>query len=103
MGTLAMVVKLFTAFILTWLSLSAAVQGLGPAYGGDEFARLKEVPPALIAARSSGSLTLTCSVTGSPTPNTAWYKDGTDLVITGANWADMGRFTCTAQNGFGVD
>jgi|ERR1711874_27470 len=225
MGTLAMVVKLFTAFILTWLSLSAAVQGLGPAYGGDEFVRLKEVPPALIAARSSGSLTLTCSVTGSPTPNTAWYKegkrmsgtevtpgglgetfaklslpciteedagvyecrgaasgqevvvatkvevvghaphsgclprekhnagptitgwfstvmiqsgetarlacslegggkksvvwrdaagnivrsegryktDGTDLVITGANWADMGRFTCTAQNGFGVD
>jgi hypothetical protein len=30
----------------------------------------------MVAARSSGSLTLTCSVTGSPTPNTAWYKDG---------------------------
>ena len=36
--------------------------------------------------------------------NEGRYKtDGTDLVITGANWADMGRFTCTAQNGFGVD
>ena len=29
--------------------------------------------------------------------------DGTDLVISQASWADMGRFTCTAQNGFGVD
>ena len=28
---------------------------------------------------------------------------GTDLVISKASWADMGRFTCTAQNGFGVD
>ena len=29
--------------------------------------------------------------------------EGTDLVISQASWADMGRFTCTAQNGFGVD
>jgi hypothetical protein len=28
---------------------------------------------------------------------------GTDLLISQASWADMGRFTCTAQNGFGVD
>ena len=29
--------------------------------------------------------------------------EGNDLIISQANWADMGRFTCTAQNGFGVD
>jgi hypothetical protein len=28
---------------------------------------------------------------------------GTDLFISKANWADMGRFTRTAMNGFGVD
>ena len=69
-----------------WLKVDQSVEvsflhyytcaGLGPAYGGDEFLRLKEIPPSMVAARSSGSLTLTCSVTGSPTPNTAWYKDG---------------------------
>jgi len=213
-----------SSFLL--VAVGCLVEGLGPAYGGDEFVRLKEIPPAMVAARSSGSLTLTCSVTGSPTPSTAWYKggkklsgteispgglgetyaklhlpcmseadagvyechgvaagqevvvatkvevvghaphsgclprdrqasgptitgwfstvmiqsgetarlvcnlegdgskksviwrdaagnvvknegrykmDGTDLLISQANWADMGRFTCTAQNGFGVD
>ena len=29
--------------------------------------------------------------------------EGTDLIISQAAWTDMGRFTCTAQNGFGVD
>ena len=29
-------------------------QGFGPAYGGDEFVRLKEIPPAVVAARTSG-------------------------------------------------
>ena len=29
-------------------------QGFGPAYGGDEFVRLKEIPPAVVAARASG-------------------------------------------------
>jgi hypothetical protein len=43
---------------------------------------MKEIPPAMIAVRSSGSLTLTCSVTGSPTPTTVWYKEGQRLVIT---------------------
>lgn len=28
---------------------------------------------------------------------------GTDLVITRVRWAHMGRYTCTVQNGFGVD
>ena len=52
------------------------VLGLSPAYGRDEFVQLKVVPKALMAARSSVSLTLTCSATGSPTPHTAWYKEG---------------------------
>ena len=44
------------------------------------------------------------NASGNEVKNEGRYKtDGTDLVITGANWADMGRFTCTAQNGFGVD
>merc|ERR1711962_1973906 len=181
------------------LSLVCQAQGLGPAYGGDQFVRIKEIPPALVAARESGSLSLVCSVTGSPTPTVGWYKEGvllagtkaspgglgetwaklylpcltqedaglyecrggdtgrevsvttklevvrhnphsgcqlscnvqdttervsvvwrdangdpvktegrykvegTDLVISEASWADMGRFTCTVQNGFGVD
>ena len=32
-----------------------------------------------MTARVSGSLTLSCSATGSPTPATAWYKDGHKL------------------------
>eukprot|EP00088_Acartia_fossae_P052809 TRINITY_DN5983_c0_g1_i1.p1 TRINITY_DN5983_c0_g1~~TRINITY_DN5983_c0_g1_i1.p1 ORF type:complete len:236 (+),score=75.83 TRINITY_DN5983_c0_g1_i1:41-748(+) len=28
---------------------------------------------------------------------------GNDLVISGVTWSHMGRYTCTAQNGFGVD
>ena len=58
---------------------------------------------------------------GTVVKNEGRYKlDGTSLLITGANWADMGRyllaslldfelqtfsirFTCTAENGFGVD
>jgi len=28
---------------------------------------------------------------------------GTDLYISGVSWSHMGRYTCTAQNGFGVD
>merc|ERR550532_3424718 len=172
------------------LTILGHTHGFGPAYAGDEFLRLKEIPPAVVAARTSGSVTLACSVTGSPTPIVAWYKggkrqasgrhvsittqlnvvhhsphtgcrprdrsggpptitgwhstvmvnsgetarlscsvqdsaekhsviwrnaageeveeegrfklQGTDLLISQASWADMGRFTCTAQNGFGV-
>ena len=32
-------------------------EGFGPAYGGDEFLRLKEIPPAVVAARTSGRST----------------------------------------------
>ena len=34
-------------------------EGFGPAYGGDEFLRLKEIPPAVVAARTSGRWTPT--------------------------------------------
>ena len=56
--------------------------GPGPAYQGPMFIRMKEFPPAMIAVITSSSLTLTCSVTGSPTPTTAWYKDGMSLAGT---------------------
>merc|ERR1719430_1897109 len=101
-----MIVKIFTVFTLTWLSLVSAVRG--PAYGGDEFVRLKEVPPALVAARSSGSLSLTCSVTGSPTPSTAWYKDGKRLSGTQVSPGGLGEtFTkmslpCVTESDAGV-
>ena len=51
--------------VLGLFNLSA---GLGPAYGGDKFVRFKELPPSHVTARVSGSLSLTCSATGSPTP-----------------------------------
>ena len=35
-------------------SIRIIYQGFGPAYGGDEFVRLKEIPPAVVAARASG-------------------------------------------------
>ena len=48
---------------LFWMHLRLR-PGLGPAYGGDQFVRIKEVPPAVVAARASGSITLECSVGG---------------------------------------
>jgi len=83
-----MKVRVYSIIIFT---VRCLVQGLGPAYGGDVFVRLKEIPPALVAARSSGSLTLTCSVTGSPTPVTAWYKDGKKLSGTETSPGGLGE------------
>ena len=40
---------------MAWnLQVLQIFQGFGPAYGGDEFVRLKEIPPAVVAARASG-------------------------------------------------
>lgn len=44
-----------------------------------EHVRLKKVPPARVDGRKSGEIILTCSATGSPAPNIAWYKD--DLFV----------------------
>ena len=44
----------------------------------------------MIAVRYAGSLTLACSVVGSPTPSTAWYKDGDRLAGAKVGW-DMTR------------
>jgi len=73
------------------LSLVCQAQGLGPAYGGDQFVRIKEIPPALVAARESGSLSLVCSVTGSPTPTVGWYKEGVLLAGTKASPGGLGE------------
>merc|ERR1719357_1065844 len=76
---------------LICLVLTCVVEGLGPAYGGDEFVRLKSIPPAMVAARSSGSLTLSCSTTGSPTPKTSWYKDGVRISGTESSPGGLGE------------
>merc|ERR1712002_1290947 len=100
-----MKVRVYSIFIFTVRCLA---QGLGPAYGGDVFVRLKEIPPALVAARSSGSLTLTCSVTGSPTPNTAWYKEGKRLSGTQVSPGGLGEtfaklsLPCVTESDAGV-
>merc|ERR1719361_2772029 len=86
------------------LSILAQTHGFGPAYGGDEFLRLKEIPPAVVAARASGSVTLACSVTGSPTPTVAWYRGGKRLAETWARLhlaclseGDAGEYECKGE------
>merc|ERR1719460_1629567 len=73
------------------LTILGHTHGFGPAYAGDEFLRLKEIPPAVVAARTSGSVTLACSVTGSPTPTVAWYKGGKRLAGTTASPGGLGE------------
>jgi len=77
--------------ILLLITILGHTQGFGPAYAGDEFLRLKEIPPAVVAARTSGSITLACSVTGSPTPTVAWYKGGKRLAGTTASPGGLGE------------
>merc|ERR1711953_503167 len=81
MGLVGMNLALSTTS-LVFVSILHITHGFGPAYGGDEFVRLKEIPPAVVAARASGSVTLACSVTGSPTPTVAWYRGGKRLAGT---------------------
>ena len=65
--------------VLGLFNLSA---GLGPAYGGDKFVRFKELPPSHVTARVSGSLSLTCSATGSPTPVSVSSQSGDSIEVT---------------------
>jgi len=73
------------------VALGHHTQGLGPAYGGDQFVKVKEIPPAFVQGRLSGSLTLACSVTGSPTPTVSWYKAGKRLAGTKASPGGLGE------------
>merc|ERR1719210_1020331 len=93
---------------LVFVSILHISHGFGPAYGGDEFVRLKEIPPAVVAARASGSITLACSVTGSPTPTVAWYRNGKRLAGTqaspgglGETWARL-HLACLSEADAGV-
>ena len=109
--------KLVRPSIILLLSLGISlVQSLGPAYGGDKFVRFKELPPAHVSARVSGSVTLTCSATGSPSPVTGWYKNGhkvagsesgpgglgesvAKLVLSCVSEEDGGVYECRSQAG----
>eukprot|EP00092_Neocalanus_flemingeri_P014190 GFUD01015310.1.p1 GENE.GFUD01015310.1~~GFUD01015310.1.p1 ORF type:complete len:221 (+),score=68.61 GFUD01015310.1:50-664(+) len=62
----------------------------------------------MVAIRSSGSLTLSCSVTGSPTPTAVWYKEGERLAGTklspgglGETWAKL-HLPCVSEADAGL-
>jgi len=65
------VVSTFT--ILLSLLLTADSMVISPRW---EHLRWKTLPPARVDVRRSGEMTLSCSATGSPAPDLAWYKDG---------------------------
>lgn len=46
--------------------------------------RFKALPPARVDGREGGEVVLFCSVTGSPTPSVAWYKDS--LFVSHLDW-----------------
>jgi len=48
-------------------------------------ARFKNLPPASMEARLRGDLLLECSVSGSPAPEVAWYKDS--LFVSHKDWS----------------
>ncbi|XP_023323283.1 zwei Ig domain protein zig-4 [Eurytemora carolleeae] len=95
--------------ILTILSSCIlTVLGLGPPFPGDDFIRIKELPPAAVIARNSGGLTLSCSMAGSPTPSVAWFKDGVHLAGTqdnpgglGETWARL-NLPCITEEDAGI-
>ena len=71
-------------------------------------ARFKELPPSHVTARVSGNLVLTCSATGSPTPTTAWYKDGHKVAGSEASPGGLGEsvaklvLSCITEEDAGV-
>merc|ERR1712198_82599 len=77
--------------ILIVHTLLISVLGLGPPFTGDEFIKLKEIPPMALVARNSGSVTLTCSAAGNPTPAVAWYKDGVKVSGTQGSQGGLGE------------
>lgn len=95
---------IFTLFYSVF-TLVGSVLGLGPPFTGDEFVKLKELPPMSVIARSSGSLSLACSCAGKPTPQVAWYKDGVKISGTegspgglGEAWARLSVPCATAEH-----
>merc|ERR1711892_1083195 len=93
MGSLGMGIerterKSFQLFLFSFFTLLSSIYGLGPPFGGTPFLKFKDVPPVLVTSRSSGSLSLTCSVTGSPTPSVGWYRNG--VLLAGAEGGGSG-------------
>ncbi|XP_068741513.1 hemicentin-1-like isoform X2 [Montipora capricornis] len=70
-----------------------------------------------VTAASNTSITITCPVSGVPTPSVTWRKDGTDvvkgekyfmnennsLVIRGAEPQDSANYSCVIQSAFGTE
>ena len=70
-----------------------------------------------VTAASNTSITITCPVSGVPTPSVTWRKDGTDvvkgekyfmnenssLVIRGAEPEDSANYSCVIQSTFGTE
>jgi hypothetical protein len=69
------------------------------------------VHPVDTQAREGGLIELTVSVSGSPTPELAWKKDGSLIpdatgnrfAIGGASTADAGIYVAVASNGIGIE
>jgi len=69
---------------LTWLILVNSLLGFSHVdchiiQSNLEHVKFKSVPPARVDVRRTGDIVLTCSVTGSPAPSVAWYRD--DLFV----------------------
>ena len=70
-----------------------------------------------VTAASNTTITITCPVSGVPTPSVTWKKDGVQLVeeeriniaddntlvIKEAKLKDSAKYTCSVQNSFGKD
>ena len=69
-------------------------------------------------AAINGNITITCQPEGAPQPTITWFKNSSpltpdgnhviqlpngNLVIQGMRQGDVGRYTCKAENEFGVD
>ena len=65
------------------------------------------VASASVTYNESTNATLSCTVSGCPTPDVSWSKDGVSLnkygnslALTALNRSDAGQYSCHAQNAY---